>query len=1081
MAQITDHIGKLTGGITQQPPETRIKEATQTMVNAYPSAIQGLSKRRGAEFVSSLTSSAIGTTSFFHTIDRDLNEKYFTVTNSDGTVEVYDLYGDKMNLTLDSRAQDYLTTSDPSKNIRAVTAGDYTFLINRTRQTALKEEVVQAPAAQQTRTSHYLKYKKLQHNSSEAFLVDPTAPTKSPSYEARLELSVKHVNADLSEQTFAWDPFEDYRDIGTTLYFKRRNHTATDTVLKSVGSNLMQAHRQTYHEIRTNEWEYASDMVPVALDGSDPWWEYIKTSNAFNDPPTRNHPTVITPAHPVGSYSSSYGDYAAKAIATGSREWADSWSETRFVSVSSPGLELDNGYFTGVSVYWQMFVKRLTGKQKTFTASDGTAITLQITGVAINSDEEITITTNQQCYISAAYEDFQNVTVAAITDDTRLVDTRSDPKKNQSIHPAGPSNQDRRREIVLVNPRTLQNGQVELFTTRIANNDQTHSELAASIAATSVIDTDSDGNSFEADFAATSYNTGTGRIEINCTEPFYIDSLNEYGNSATGTMDSSTSYAGRNVTDFEDLPDRGKVGEVVRVGGQSDDGTDDYYVEWSGSRWAETVGFDAAEELDPDTMPQVLIRLGDGSWLVQPYSWRGRAVGDAVSNETPSFVGQQLSDVFLFQGRLGFCAGESVVLSEVSYYEQFYRSTCVQLEDDNRVDVELRFGRVELIHAALAVQDELILFSDKGQFSLNTNSQALTPKTVSAKQIGDYQTSTAVRPHAIGQSAFFTAEIGGYTQAREFFLGAAQDDRLLSSDLTIQCPQFITGDARYIQASRDNKAVFVLNRADPQSIWVYKFEYDGQTKVQSAWCRWDLSIGDIESIGIYGNYLYCVSSLGTERELTKIDVRDQQDLFGYELLRLDMQVTPTKTFYQSGISSSGDPETLLTIPYDGTNLVEVWDLTSGHTVNIDRYTEGGNLFVKGDYSAADLVVGIPYDMEVKLSTLYMRAPRKPQGEILVTDGRLTINYINIAYTDTATFSVDVSSRGRPAKTYHAGPRVGYTSSTFGDLPKSSGTLRVPVMTRNDNAEITLRNDSPFGCTILHVDWFGKHNPHARRV
>ena len=427
--------------------------------------------------------------------------------------------------------------------------------------------------------------------------------------------------------------------------------------------------------------------------------------------------------------------------------------------------------------------------------------------------------------------------------------------------------------------------------------------------------------------AATSYNTGTGRIEINCTEPFYIDSLNEYGNSATGTMDSSTSYAGRNVTDFEDLPDRGKVGEVVRVGGQSDDGTDDYYVEWSGSRWAETVGFDAAEELDPDTMPQVLIRLGDGSWLVQPYSWRGRAVGDAVSNETPSFVGQQLSDVFLFQGRLGFCAGESVVLSEVSYYEQFYRSTCVQLEDDNRVDVELRFGRVELIHAALAVQDELILFSDKGQFSLNTNSQALTPKTVSAKQIGDYQTSTAVRPHAIGQSAFFTAEIGGYTQAREFFLGAAQDDRLLSSDLTIQCPQFITGDARYIQASRDNKAVFVLNRADPQSIWVYKFEYDGQTKVQSAWCRWDLSIGDIESIGIYGNYLYCVSSLGTERELTKIDVRDQQDLFGYELLRLDMQVTPTKTFYQSGISSSGDPETLLTIPYDGTNLVEVWDLT----------------------------------------------------------------------------------------------------------------------------------------------------------
>ena len=75
-----------------------------------------------------------------------------------------------------------------------------------------------------------------------------------------------------------------------------------------------------------------------------------------------------------------------------------------------------------------------------------------------------------------------------------------------------------------------------------------------------------------------------------------------------------------------------------------------------------------------------------------------------------------------------------------------------------------------------------------------------TEKTATVIQIGDYATSTKVRPHAIGKSAFFTSEIGGFTIAREFFLGAATDDRLLSSDLTIQCPQYVKGNARYIQA-----------------------------------------------------------------------------------------------------------------------------------------------------------------------------------------------------------------------------------------------------------------------------------------
>ena len=84
--QITDHVPNLVGGITQQPPETRIKTAVEEMVNAYPSAIQGLNKRRGAQFVSSLTSTALGTTSFHHTIDRDELEKFGYSVSASGVI-----------------------------------------------------------------------------------------------------------------------------------------------------------------------------------------------------------------------------------------------------------------------------------------------------------------------------------------------------------------------------------------------------------------------------------------------------------------------------------------------------------------------------------------------------------------------------------------------------------------------------------------------------------------------------------------------------------------------------------------------------------------------------------------------------------------------------------------------------------------------------------------------------------------------------------------------------------------------------------------------------------------------------------
>ena len=247
--------------------------------------------------------------------------------------------------------------------------------------------------------------------------------------------------------------------------------------------------------------------------------------------------------------------------------------------------------------------------------------------------------------------------------------------------------------------------------------------------------------------------------------------------------------------------------------------------------------------------------------------------------------------------------------------------------------------------------------------------------------------------------------------------------------------------------------------------------------MQSAWSRWVLGDGDVEGMAMFDDHLFIVAGLGDERELLRIDIRDQNEV--EDQLLLDYAVTPTGSYY------SGQDETLLNIPYDANLLtVEVWDLSSGNTIPYDRITSGGNLFVSGDVTAnlSNIVVGVTYTMEVILSTIYRRIPKKDNtGEMVMTDGRLQLQHLHVAYADSVTFNVIVDGRGRGTRSYMAGPRSGLVDLISGSVSYDSGYHKVPVMLRNDNATIAINNSTPFRSNILHVDWFGDHQPKARRI
>lgn len=150
-------VGNLLGGVSQQPANTRFLNAASESINAYPDLAQGLDKRPGSQFIAvGYAPAGVGNTvqAVGHFINRDSGEKYGLLLYRDGTGGVnwtpkaidlltgatVPIYSDTSGAALGTALNDYLRpaaadeqVSDETADIRLMTVGDTTFLLNRKR------------------------------------------------------------------------------------------------------------------------------------------------------------------------------------------------------------------------------------------------------------------------------------------------------------------------------------------------------------------------------------------------------------------------------------------------------------------------------------------------------------------------------------------------------------------------------------------------------------------------------------------------------------------------------------------------------------------------------------------------------------------------------------------------------------------------------------------------------------------------------------------------------------------------------------------------------------------------------------
>jgi len=582
------------------------------------------------------------------------------------------------------------------------------------------------------------------------------------------------------------------------------------------------------------------------------------------------------------------------------------------------------------------------------------------------------------------------------------------------------------------------------------------------------------------------------------------------------------------VQAFEDLPAYAIHNMVVKVEGLPETGADDYWVKFTSKNgtsmgegtWAETLGNGCKYRLDYSTMPHVLIRLpaGSGSDFVLKRAngakyqsvtgtdavWADRKVGDDETNPVPSFVGKNISDIFLFRGRLGILAGESVVLSEAGTFFNFWRTSVTKLLDSDPIDLSSSYPEITLFRHAVPFSERLVLFSDHVQFVLGTKQAILTASNVSLTPISNYDTLKDCRPVVTGDQIYFTFDRGSYSGVRQMVANENDSNLLNAPDISAHVPKYIAGKIMVMAASNHDNIMACLADGDQSVLYIYKWFDSGNERVQSSWSKWTFKNGTgsvtIRGISWLGTSLYVVVQRPTGLYLEKITVepnrKDPNSQFvtcldrrvGYtvdSILAYDA-VTDRTTFTVSNYQVTAGAQIVVTrkayttgtppVAQEGGRVVPLISATNNSGTNACTFV------VSGDWRYIDLWIGEQYTMKYRFSQPYLKQ-NDGNRTVSMASGRFQIRAMLLAFNSSSFFKALVSNKYNDSDYEYiwTGNVLGSGQSTIGTVPVESGSFRFPVYGKNDEMIVEIQNNTHLPSSFMSAEIEASYDARSRRV
>lgn len=384
---------------------------------------------------------------------------------------------------------------------------------------------------------------------------------------------------------------------------------------------------------------------------------------------------------------------------------------------------------------------------------------------------------------------------------------------------------------------------------------------------------------------------------------------------------------------FNALPPKAPDGFVLQIVGKTDSDEGTYWVRYEKSYlkegkkiastgvWKEYREPNGYHKFDNSTMPLQLIRKQDiaryrsennplGLYFALEYClWSDRAVGDENSNPNPSFVDNTINDIFLFSNRLGILSGQSVSLTKVGDFFNFFAGTVTDALDDAPIDVDVPSTSVTTLYYAKASRDNLMIFGDDQQFILNSGNDPLSSKTINVAPILSYPFDGSVRPVSLGQMTYFISPRGNGVSLREYFI---QNDGMINDapSVTDHVPDLLKSSSNYLVTGMPNEDILFVSDYSSK-LYVYKYSWSGDKKTQSSWSVWTFA-KSVAGIFCFDNKLYIAFGDGV---LGKIDL----GLVGsdYECVDFDKPFSAMKEDAREILAT---PNVIMRKYYDGSEV-----------------------------------------------------------------------------------------------------------------------------------------------------------------
>lgn len=539
------------------------------------------------------------------------------------------------------------------------------------------------------------------------------------------------------------------------------------------------------------------------------------------------------------------------------------------------------------------------------------------------------------------------------------------------------------------------------------------------------------------------------------------------------------------IQKFSLLPETAPPKYCVKVAGDPKGGNEgSYYVQYDANEniWKECVAPNIPLALDESTMPHILRRDGDGSFSFRRAQWAMRKVGDEDSNPLPSFIGQTLNDIFFYRNRLGFLSGENIILSESAEYFNFWMTTANDILDTDCIDVPTTTTRINILNYAVPFNQSLYCFSDSTQFMLSSDT-VLSPKNCALVEVTGFNASPHCRPIAVGKNLYFPAERVEHTSVKEYYNVQDIADIKNAQDITSHVGSYIPNGVYQIVANTNENLMLFLTEGDKQSIYVYKYLFLNEQRVQAAWSKWTFG-GDIFGAFFIASTLYILLNRGDKHVLEKMDFTQlTKDVPNQEPYRVHLDSKGIVVPNMASFDKTTD-----TVQVDVRNLYRrdmntdiAYVLPDGKFRIIPKNELiGKSVFhIPAVYANKPVVVGIPYTFQAQLSPIYIRQEDSKGGVKSITNGRLQIRSIEMNYSDTGEFTAHVRSRGHTYEYTMTNKKIG--TMRFGSVPLLTGVFRIPIQAENTAYECTLASDSPFPLALLGYVWKGSFVPRSKGV